>query len=108
MILEQLFHKSLKMNLEIITKHEFSALENKLEAVIKILQTSSGGNLDKVYNTVELAKTLNVSTKTIQSWRDDRLIEFSQVRNSIFYTQQAVNDFLKNHTIKRKFTTFKN
>lgn len=88
------------MKVELITKDDLQAVEAKLDQMLQLAQSAdSGGN--KIYTTQELADALKVSSKTIQNWRDQRLIEYSQINNKIFYTNKAVNDFLAHHSIKR-------
>jgi hypothetical protein len=88
------------MNIELISKEDLLKVESKLDQVIHWVQTVSPGSL-KIYSTEELAEKLQVSTKTIQNWREQRLIEYSQVNNKIFYTEKSVLDFLSSHSIKR-------
>lgn len=95
------------MQLNIMTHDDLQQVNEKLEQVLQLLGSApTGGN--KIYTTQELADTLQVSIKTIQNWRETRLIEFSQVGHKIFYTQLAVDEFLSNHSIKRFSKTFFN
>ena len=52
---------------------------------------------DRIINNKELQAMLNVSRKTCQSWRDNRLITFSQMGRCIFYRLSDVNRMLDNH-----------
>ena len=88
------------MKIELITREDLQAVEAKLDQMLQMVQSAESGGR-KIYTTQELAGKLQVSTKTIQNWRDQRLIEYSQVANKIFYTGKAVEDFLANHSIKR-------
>jgi len=76
-------------------------VEQKLDRLIELMQGSGTLGDKKIYSTRELAKELSVSTKTIQNWRQQQLIEFSQVGHKVFYTGRAVEEFLANHSIKR-------
>jgi hypothetical protein len=89
------------MNLEIITKEEIMMVEQKLDRLIELVQGSDALGDKKIYSTQELARELSVSIKTIQNWREQQLIEFSQVGHKIFYTGKAVGEFLASHSIKR-------
>ena len=89
------------MNLEIITRQEIMVVEQKLDRLIELVQESDALGDKKIYSTQELAKKLSVSTKTIQNWREQHLMEFSQVGHKIFYTGKAVEEFLASHSIKR-------
>ena len=89
------------MNLEIITKQEIMVVEQKLDHLIELLQGSATLGDKKIYSTQELACKLSVSTKTIQNWRQQQLIEFSQVGHKIYFTGKSVEEFLASHSIKR-------
>lgn len=93
------------MKIELITREELQKVEDKLEQMIQLIQSAEIGH-NKIYITQELAEKLQVSTKTIQNWREQRLIEYSQISNKIYYTDKSVQDFLATHSIKR-FTSRK-
>jgi hypothetical protein len=87
------------MKIELVTKEDLLQVENKLEQLLNLILAGNGDH--KIYNTQELAEKLKVSTKTIQNWRQQRLIEFSRVGSLIFYTSKSVEEFLAKHSIKR-------
>lgn len=93
------------MNIEIITKHDIQSLEEKLSDLLITFKANEGKGLGKVYNTKELSQKLKVSSKTINNWREARLIEYAKVQNTILFTEQSVLEFLANHSIKRKSKT---
>lgn len=94
------------MNLEILTKQDLEIVESKLNELLASFQADTIKGLGKVYNTKELADRLKVSTKTINNWREQRLIEYCKVQNTILFTEKAVLEFLANHSIKRKSPVF--
>jgi len=98
-------HKSKTMQIEIITKNDIASLDSKLNFLIEKLQ-ACGFTLRVVYTTKELAEKLKVSTKTINNWREQRLIEYCKVQGTILFTEQAVSEFLAVHSIKRKSSLF--
>lgn len=89
------------MKIEIISKDELVGIEGKLDQILALVRNAKNENEEAIYNTSELAKKLQVSTKTIQTWRDLKLIEFSRVNNKIYYTQKSLAEFLQKHSIKR-------
>jgi len=90
------------MQVEIITKQDIQSIEDKLNDLVASFQANEIKGLGKVYTTKELSEKLKVSTKTINNWREDRLIEFCKVHNTILYTEKAVLDFFASHSIKRR------
>jgi ADP-dependent phosphofructokinase/glucokinase len=94
------------MNIELVTKQDLETLESKLNELLASFQADTIKGLGRVYNTKELSEKLKVSTKTINNWREQRLIEFCKVHNTILFTEKAVLEFLSNHSIKRKNSLF--
>jgi hypothetical protein len=90
------------MKIELLTRDDFLAIESKLDELNALFKKQGISGSNKIYTTQQLAEKLSVSTKTIQTWREERLIEFSQISNKIFYTEQNLIEFLANHSIKRR------
>lgn len=51
----------------------------------------------KLYNNKQACEYLNVCSKTLQNYRDNGMIAFSQTGRKINYTQENLNDFLQNN-----------
>ena len=56
----------------------------------------------QTFNNVEAATFLKVSTRTLQKYCDQGLIEFSQVGRKIVYTKTQLLDFL-NRNMRKGF-----
>lgn len=89
------------MQIEIISKDEIAGIEDKLDQILALFKSAKSQEEGEIYNTFQVAQKLQVSTKTIQAWRNLKLIEFCRVNNKIYYTQKAVSEFLLKHSIKR-------
>lgn len=48
----------------------------------------------------EVAKILNVSKRTLQNYRDEGIISFSQVGSKIYYNVADIEEHLKKHRVK--------
>ena len=90
------------MNVDLVTQNDIQPLVNKINDLAAIIYAQETKGLGKIYNTKELSQRLKVSTKTINNWREARLIEFCKVQSTILYTEKAVLEFLASHSIKRK------
>lgn len=55
----------------------------------------------------ETCKILKVSKRTLQSYRDDGILTFSQVGGKIYFSASAIEEHLKNH-LRRAFAKPKN
>jgi len=45
----------------------------------------------------EAASLLKVSARTLQSWRDERIIKFSQIGRQIYYKREDIDRMLEQH-----------
>ena len=61
----------------------------------------------RVYNTVEAAVYLRVSKRTLQRYRNDGLIEFSQLKRKILFSEKDLENFIGNYH-KETFINSKN
>lgn len=50
--------------------------------------------------TDEVAKILHISKRSLQNYRDRKLIEFIQCGRNILYTEDGIKSFLEAHHIK--------
>jgi hypothetical protein len=92
------------MKIELITRDDLLELQSKVDKLLTLVEHFGSDGSNEIYTTQQLAEKLSVSTKTIHTWREQKLIQFSQISNKIYYTEKSVTDFLLNHSIKRRYT----
>lgn len=56
---------------------------------------------DIIFDNADVLKILKVSRRTLQQWRTDGVISFSQVGSKLYYTQKDINEFIQRHYQKR-------
>lgn len=83
--------------LVILDKKHFEALELKVNNIYDLLLNSNilHLNSDRVFSNKEAADYLKVCNKTLQNYRDDGLIEYSQYGRKISFTQSNLDDYLE-------------
>lgn len=81
--------KSLK-----IADDNYIKIEKKLSELIKQLEINRLPESIQVLENSQLKKCLNVSTKTLQHWRDNGNIGFSQIGTKIYYRISDIQEFL--------------
>ncbi|WP_212768220.1 helix-turn-helix domain-containing protein [Larkinella sp. C7] len=74
-----------------------------IQEATRITQSGEQG----VYDTDALCRKLHVSKRTLQNWRDDGLIEFSQIGHKIYYTEKAVNQMLEKSKVKSSNSNYR-
>jgi excisionase family DNA binding protein len=85
------------MRIEIISNQEYKELYTKLEVLeykIDHLSTEGGVTKKKVLSIKETCELLQASTRTLQRYRDEGKIKFSQVNGKIFFRESDIEDFL--------------
>ena len=85
---------------DLVSREEFSSLQEKLEMLAQVFEDLMHRNEWNVYTNGELAKKLKVSARTLQNWRDQGIITYTQIGSKIYYTEQAVQLMMKNHERK--------
>jgi transposase len=93
------------MELNVLTVQDIQPLVNKVDELLSLLKAKpyKGDGIGMVYSNKQLAQRLNVSIKTLQNYRDNRLIEFNQVGRKISYTEDQVQRFLSRHRVKTSY-----
>jgi len=92
-------HNPMQVNL--VQKEEFEALVGRIDNIQRLLKKvlSTESKKDWIDNQ-EFCKTLSVSKRTAQTYRDKKLISYSQVGSKILYKSTDVEEFLLRHHIK--------
>ena len=75
-----------------------SKIENSFDK--KVASIVIKANPVILYNNISLSKLLKISTRTLQNYRDDGRISFTQVKDVIIYTQDDVDEFLENNKVR--------
>jgi hypothetical protein len=82
------------MNLELLTKKDLDELVSKINNLIEVVANKGIENHANYYTNDELSKTLVVSKRTLQNYRDKGMIEFTQIGRKIFYPVCGVQKFM--------------
>jgi len=72
--------------------HEILQRLIRLEALLK---TKQGQSEDVFVDNQEFLQIMNISKRTAQAWRDQKVIAFSQVGNKIYYRMGDIMTLLK-------------
>ncbi|MBL7739292.1 MAG: helix-turn-helix domain-containing protein [Chitinophagaceae bacterium] len=88
----------------IVYPEEIQLLLSKLDSIEKSLRIEHPYIDDPILDTEDLMKLLKISRRSLQTWRDTGLIDFSQVNGKFFYRVSAVNKLLETHKINNNDT----
>jgi hypothetical protein len=86
------------MEIVLLDKSEFQHLLEMVNLISEKVQTLEAKN--QLFDNDSLQQHLNVSKRTLQVWRDQGLIGFSQIQGKIYYRMADVDTFLDKHHYK--------
>ena len=84
------------------TEKEYNTLVERLDSLNE--KVSSGYKQkpeEIIFDNADVLKILKVSRRTLQQWRTDGVIGFSQVGSKLYYTQKDISEFIQRHYQKR-------
>ncbi|MEN0048847.1 MAG: helix-turn-helix domain-containing protein [Bacteroidota bacterium] len=87
----------MNLNAVILSQEQFDELAENLKTINEKLQQLKQPNHDELIPNQKLGKMLNVSDRTLQNWRDEGLIAFTQIGKKIYYTKADLEAFIERH-----------
>lgn len=77
-------------------KEKFEDFINRMDAIC----TPHRRNKEKWLDNADVCRLLNVSARTMQTYRDTGKLPYSQINNKIYYKASDVDAFVKNRINK--------
>jgi len=91
------------INLTVLSEERISAIESTLEEIKNLLQSTSDDSIDdKWIESKKVKQILGVSQKTWQTYRDKRLIPFTQIGHKIYVLKEDLDNFMNNYRISSR------
>ena len=91
------------LQMAVVPQSFLDKIEEKMETLEAILKEKSESELNSQWiESVKIPKILGISQKTWQTYRDKRLIPFSQIGSKIFVKREDLENFMNSHYIKSK------
>ena len=88
------------LQMAVVPQSFLDRLEEKIENLENILKAKSEQEINSQWiNSTQVPKILGISQKTWQTYRDKRLIPFSQIGSKIFVKREDLDNFLASHYI---------
>jgi len=78
----------------IILPEELQIISEKLEKIEATLKKEQKNIEDPILTTEDVMNLMKVSRRSLQTWRDERLIEFSTIKGKFYYRLSAINSLL--------------
>ena len=91
------------LQMAVVPQSFIDNVEQKLETLEKILRDKNEQEINSQWiESVKIPKLLGISQKTWQTYRDKRLIPFSQIGSKIFVKRADLEKFMESHYIESK------
>lgn len=91
------------LQMAVVPQSFLNKMEQKLESLETILRDKNEQELNSQWiESVKIPKILGISQKTWQTYRDKRLIPFSQIGSKIFVKRADLEKFMDAHYIESK------
>ena len=89
------------MNFAVVPSEFLNKVETELEELKLLLREKSEAEISEQYiESVKMPKLLGISRKTWQTYRDKRLIPFSQIGSKIYVKRADLERFMNSHCIE--------
>lgn len=87
----------------VIKEKDWADLKSSLQDIKDlIIQKKNDEFADEWISSEKARKILGVSTKTWQTYRDERIIPFSQRGRKIYVSRRDINEYMENHLVRSK------
>ncbi|KAA6309591.1 hypothetical protein EZS27_038948 [termite gut metagenome] len=92
------------MEITAIEKQTFEQMKQRFEDFAKQVKTLCGENQDKEkwLTGNDVCRLLHISTRTLQSYRDNRTLPYSQIGRKCYYKASDIEQFTGQSQIKHK------
>lgn len=74
-------------------------MQSKVDHIISTLTEIKEGTVQKVYNTKELSEYLKIGASAIEKMRQDGVLAYARLGRTYVYTQEDVDNLIKNNHI---------
>lgn len=94
--------KESNLNFAVVPQDFLEKIDSEIRELKNLLRVKSEDERkSELIESVKIPKLLNISKKTWQTYRDRRLIPFSQIGSKIFVRRSDLDSFMENHRIEK-------
>ena len=91
------------LNLAVVPHEFLSKIEQDIKELKDLLRTKSDDEINSQWvESIKVPDILGISRKTWQTYRDKRLIPFSQIGSKIYVKRADIENFMQSHYIEAK------
>ena len=88
----------------LLQEDEFNKILQEFQEIKSLLKATqkNQAQIEKLLTVKEVAQILKITTRSLQNWRDQKLISFIQIGSKVLFRTSDVEDFLMSHHINKK------
>ena len=91
------------MNLALIPQVFLEKMEADITELKELMRTKNENEINSLWiESTKIPEILGISRKTWQTYRDRRLIPFSQIGSKIYVKRSDLEDFMNSHTVGKR------
>jgi ribosome-binding protein aMBF1 (putative translation factor) len=98
------------MNVITIESEAFKKLMEELRSIderfAEIIKKAQQPLSERWLDNQEVCEILNISKRTLQTYRDEQIIPYSQIGNKLYYRAKDIERFLNKHYVSHKAKSF--
>jgi N-acetylneuraminic acid mutarotase len=87
------------MQIVAMTQEPFDEIISELKEMKQQLSDQKASIIDNQIENIEFCKRLKISKRTAQTWRDEGLVQFTQINGKIYYDINDVEAFFKAYRV---------
>ena len=86
-----------------VPKSEWDAQAERIERIENLILLNARNTRNEEWlSGKDVVEMLGISSRTLQNWRDQNAIRYSQIGDIIRYKKTDIDEFLDEHVIKEK------
>lgn len=86
-------------NIHLVERSEIESLNKQLDLIIQKIDRLKVPSTDDLLTNKEVIAKCDISSRTLQNWRDSGNLKYSKVGKKCFYKQSDLDDFLAKHIV---------
>lgn len=87
------------MNAVILTQEQFDIIVTRLDELKAEIKNISKPNNEELIDNAKFIQLMKISKRTLQAWRDEGKISFSQIGGKIYYKMKDVQELIDKNYI---------
>lgn len=93
------------MNVELLTKEDFKALDEKLDRILETLSAKKNSEPGEWLKSAEVKAILNCSDATLKNYRDSGALPYSKIEGTYYYSAKCVSTMLEQNSQKNQISS---